>query len=459
MTRHEKPLFNLVRVSTDVGVLVLAWLAAYFIRFESFIPGGQSGLLGVFVMLSLPVALFTVYILYRHEVYTSLRFTAFSIETLRLLKASTISFVSVVILIYFLEKDKLSRIALVNYFLLSTLLLLFTHALIRTAFRKWNKHHKNFLKVLLVGDGAMIAEYALRILKNRASGVIFVGWKDAGESNQKLAREKAIPLVNEMITTEEVDVMVIGYRGDKASLADEILRRYYSELITIQVIPDLSYALIGHEIQDFSGIPIMTINWPKPGPFDYLLKRSFDFISAFMGLLILSPILAMIALAVKMSSKGPIFYGQERVGLDGRNFKMWKFRSMKIDAERETGAVWAVEDDPRRTVLGTLLRVTSLDELPQLWNVLKGDMSLVGPRPERPVFVNKFKGQIPNYMLRHRMKAGITGWAQVNGWRGNTSLERRIECDIFYIKHWSLWLDIKILFLTFWKGFVNKNAY
>jgi putative colanic acid biosynthesis UDP-glucose lipid carrier transferase len=147
------------------------------------------------------------------------------------------------------------------------------------------------------------------------------------------------------------------------------------------------------------------------------------------------------------------------MGLDGRTFKMWKFRSMRTDAENESGAVWAKQNDDRRTRIGTLLRSTSLDEIPQFWNVLVGDMSLVGPRPERPVFVHQFKREIPHYMLRHKVKAGITGWAQVNGWRGDTSLQKRIECDLYYIRHWSFIFDIKILFLTLWKGFINKNAY
>jgi lipopolysaccharide/colanic/teichoic acid biosynthesis glycosyltransferase len=147
------------------------------------------------------------------------------------------------------------------------------------------------------------------------------------------------------------------------------------------------------------------------------------------------------------------------MGIDGRTFKMLKFRSMKLNAEEESGAVWAVENDQRRTPIGKFLRSTSIDELPQLWNVLWGDMSLVGPRPERPVFVTQFRSQIPNYMLRHKVKSGITGWAQINGWRGDTSLEKRIECDLYYIRNWSAWLDLKILFLTVFKGFVNKNAY
>jgi exopolysaccharide biosynthesis polyprenyl glycosylphosphotransferase len=167
----------------------------------------------------------------------------------------------------------------------------------------------------------------------------------------------------------------------------------------------------------------------------------------------------VLAILVKLTSRGPVLYRQERMGLDGGTFEMLKYRSMKTDAESATGAVWAVENDQRRTAFGVFLRSTSLDELPKLWNVFVGDMSLVGPRPERPVFVDQFKRNIPNYMLRHRVKTGITGWAQINGWRGDTSLEKRIECDIYYIRNWSLWLDVKILFLTVFRGFVNRNAY
>jgi exopolysaccharide biosynthesis polyprenyl glycosylphosphotransferase len=190
-----------------------------------------------------------------------------------------------------------------------------------------------------------------------------------------------------------------------------------------------------------------------------IAKRVTDALVSVILIVVLSPLLLLIAVLVKLTSPGPILYSQERMGLDGRSFAMLKFRSMKADAERHSGAVWADVKDDRRTKLGTFLRKTSLDELPQLWNVLYGDMSLVGPRPERPIFVNKFRKEIPHYMLRHKVRAGITGWAQVNGWRGNTSLESRIECDLFYIKNWSYILDLKILTMTVWKGFINKNAY
>ncbi len=190
-----------------------------------------------------------------------------------------------------------------------------------------------------------------------------------------------------------------------------------------------------------------------------LFKRVFDLVGSTAGIMLLMPVWILLPILIKLTSPGPIFYLQERMGLDGKSFKMIKFRSMKVDAESETGAVWATKDDQRKTKLGSFIRKTSLDEVPQFFNVFQGSMSLVGPRPERPVFISEFKTKIPNYMLRHKMKAGITGWAQVNGWRGNTSLEKRIEHDIYYLTHWSIWFDMKILVMTVFSGIINPNAY
>ena len=189
------------------------------------------------------------------------------------------------------------------------------------------------------------------------------------------------------------------------------------------------------------------------------VKRVFDFVFSAAVLVAGAPVFFVIALAIKLSSKGPVFYKQERMGLDGRVFQLYKFRSMRMDAEAQTGAVWAKENDPRRTKVGAFLRRTNVDELPQFYNVLRGEMSVVGPRPERPVFIEKFRKQIPKYMLRHKAKAGLTGWAQVNGWRGDTDLQRRIECDLFYVENWSFWLDLRIIWMTLFSTASRKNAY
>jgi exopolysaccharide biosynthesis polyprenyl glycosylphosphotransferase len=190
-----------------------------------------------------------------------------------------------------------------------------------------------------------------------------------------------------------------------------------------------------------------------------VIKRFMDIVLSLLALILLSPVLLVIAILVKVTSPGPVLYRQQRCGLNGKLFPMLKFRSMRVDAEKQSGAVWTQKNDPRRTALGTFLRETSLDELPQFLNVLLGDMSLVGPRPERPEFIRQFSQTIPSYMARHAVKAGITGWAQVNGWRGNTSLRKRIQYDLYYITHWNPWLDLRIMWMTVFHGLVHRNAY
>ncbi len=212
-------------------------------------------------------------------------------------------------------------------------------------------------------------------------------------------------------------------------------------------------------LEDLDGVPVININDVPLQGFNTVVKRAIDVAISSIALVILSVPLAIIALLIRLTSRGPVLFYQERMGLDGKSIMILKFRSMYDDAEAETGPVWARENDPRVTPLGRFLRRSNLDELPQLWNVLRGDMSIVGPRPERPHFVAQFKHRIPSYMLRHKVKAGLTGWAQVNGWRGNTSIEKRIEYDLYYIEHWSVSLDIKIMWLTLLRGFFHKHAY
>jgi Undecaprenyl-phosphate glucose phosphotransferase len=232
------------------------------------------------------------------------------------------------------------------------------------------------------------------------------------------------------------------------------------EPVTIHVVPDLlRFASLRGGLEQFEGMPFIHLRESPLYGWSRLAKRVFDVAFSAVVLACLWPLLLLIAAAVKRSSPGPVFYRQERMGLDGRRFQMLKFRTMPVDAEAQSGPVWARPADKRRTRLGALLRRLSLDELPQFWNVLRGDMSVVGPRPERPVFVEQFRQTVPGYMLRHKVKSGITGWAQVNGLRGNTSLEKRIQYDIEYIERWSVWLDFKIIAMTVGRVLKDKNAY
>ena len=212
--------------------------------------------------------------------------------------------------------------------------------------------------------------------------------------------------------------------------------------------------------EDLDGLPVINIrNVPLTNTVNRVIKRLIDIVGSIVALILFSPIMLIVAILVKKSSPGPIFFAQERIGLGNKPFKMYKFRSMGVQDPKKEAKEWTTKNDARVTPVGRVIRKTSLDELPQFWNVLKGDMSLIGPRPERPLFVEKFKEEIPRYMIKHQVRPGITGWAQVNGFRGDTSIRSRIEHDLYYIENWSLGLDIKILFLTFFKGFVNKNAY
>ncbi len=454
---HERS-FALTQKIFDATFIIISWLIAYFIRFKM-IPGGQPGLATLFIQLSPAIALLTLYLFHRNGLYLSQRFKTRYNEISTILLANSQAVIGAVIALYFLAPEKLSRITIALYWVLSSLIVTLERLAVRNYLRTLRRKGKNLRHVLLFGNGPQVAEYIKNVHQFKDAGIEIKAWV----SSKNMAKNYDIPefegTLQEAMEELKPDVLVAGFEGAHAKELEELVALSRIDLTPIQILPDLSYSFIGTTIEDFAGVPLITVNQPKLSSVDLFVKRSFDFISSLIGIILISPILGALAIAVKLTSKGPIFYGQERMSVDGTTFKMWKFRSMRTDAEEKTGAVWAVKNDDRRTPIGTFLRSTSLDELPQLWNVVVGDMSLVGPRPERPVFIDKFKHEIPQYMLRHKMKAGITGWAQVNGWRGDTSLEKRIECDIYYIKNWSLWFDIKILFMTIWKGFVNKNAY
>jgi Undecaprenyl-phosphate glucose phosphotransferase len=265
--------------------------------------------------------------------------------------------------------------------------------------------------------------------------------------------------VKELHRAHDVDTVFLALPVEAHRTMLRILQDVGNEMIDIRLVPDVfQFVTFKAGIEDFDGLPVINLTQVPLEGWNSLVKRSMDVVLSSIGLASLAVLCPFIALAIWLEDRGPIFYAQERMGLDGRHFRMLKFRSMRMDAEEE-GARWAEENDPRRTLVGALLRKTSLDELPQLINVFLGDMSLVGPRPERPEFVHEFKEKFPQYMLRHRVRAGITGWAQVHGWRGNTSLSKRIEYDLYYIENWSVSLDIKILWLTLRWGFTHKNAY
>jgi Undecaprenyl-phosphate glucose phosphotransferase len=320
-------------------------------------------------------------------------------------------------------------------------------------------------RILVAGSGELGRLVADKILEHRELGYQIVGFVDDRASGDRLGY-RGLPLLGtlddaaEIIQHEHVDHLYVALPPEQHVRMLELLDNTSREMVDVKVVPDLLQVIaLRARLEDLDGVPIININDVPLQGFNSVVKRMLDIGISSMSLVALGIPIAIIAALVKLTSRGPIFYRQERMGLDGKSFTIVKFRSMFDDAERETGPIWAVDGDKRVTPLGRFLRRSNLDELPQLWNVLRGDMSIVGPRPERPHFVEQFKHRIPQYMLRHKVKAGLTGWAQVNGWRGNTALEKRIEYDLYYIENWSVRLDLKIMWLTLLKGFFHKHAY
>jgi Undecaprenyl-phosphate glucose phosphotransferase len=320
-------------------------------------------------------------------------------------------------------------------------------------------------KILIAGCGDLGRLIADKILEHRELGYQIVGFVDDKASGDHLGY-RGFPLLGtlddaaEITVQESIDHLYVALPPEQHVRMLELLESTSREMVDVKVVPDLLQVIaLRARLEDLDGVPVININEPPLQGFNSIVKRTIDIAISTAALAVLSIPLGIISFLVKFTSTGPVLFHQERMGLDGKPFTIVKFRSMYDDAERHTGPVWAVVDDPRVTPIGRFLRRSNLDELPQLWNVLRGDMSIVGPRPERPHFVAQFKHKIPQYMLRHKVKAGLTGWAQVNGWRGNTALEKRIEYDLYYIENWSVRLDLKIMWLTLLKGFFHKHAY
>jgi Undecaprenyl-phosphate glucose phosphotransferase len=347
---------------------------------------------------------------------------------------------------------EVSQLVWALFLALNVALTFSSRELVRQALERRWRAGIGLKRVLIAGVGDLGRLVADRILEHRDLGLKIVGFLD-DRAGGTLAE------VGEIAQRERIDQLYVALSLDEHTKVVRVVEDGSREGLDIKVVPDLlQFLALRARLEELDGVPIINIHDVPLQGLNSALKRTVDLVLSALALALLAIPLAIVALLIKLTSPGPVFYHQERMGLDGRAFTVYKFRSMFLDAERETGPVWARDDDPRCTPLGRSLRRFDVDELPQIWNVFKGDMSLVGPRPERPHFVEQFKQQYPQYMLRHKVRAGITGWAQVNGWRGNTSLEKRIEYDLYYIGNWSLRLDLKIMWLTLIKG-LFKHAY
>ena len=340
-----------------------------------------------------------------------------------------------------------------------------SRVLLRIILRWLRSSGFNHRHIVIVGTGEQAAVVADRLRRSTWFGLeisALFGTRTE-QLPSWLQNKKIISDVTELreyVDDGEVDQVWISLPHSEEETIREVINALDGSVAEIRYVPDIfEYQLMHHSLSEIAGVPVVNISYSAIDGMNEVLKVCEDYVLAAVLMILASPVMLLIALGVKMSSPGPVLYSQRRVGWNGQEFTMFKFRSMLVEAEKNSGPVWASKIDKRVTKFGSFLRKTSLDELPQLLNVLKGEMSLIGPRPERPHLVEKYKDEVPHYMKKHLVKAGLTGWAQVHGWRGSTCLHTRIEHDLYYIENWSLWLDIKIIVMTIFRGFVHKNAY
>jgi exopolysaccharide biosynthesis polyprenyl glycosylphosphotransferase len=352
-----------------------------------------------------------------------------------------------------------SRATLAIFIACEIVLVMLGRTVVRRVLQSRYRKGKNLERVLIAGGGELAKAVVARIRNHQELGFLIVGYVADGEGIDGLPLLGTLADAEGVVAAQEIDHVFVALPHESSKETMNLLDRLTREVVAIHVVPDLlQFMALRSRVEDVDGLPTINLSETPLDGWSLAVKRLFDVAVAGLALLVTAPVMGLIALAIRIEDRGPVFYRQRRMGLDGVAFSILKFRSMAVDAEA-AGARWAEKDDPRRTRVGRWIRAWSLDELPQLWNVLRGDMSLVGPRPERPEFVALFRSEYPHYMLRHKVRAGITGWAQVHGWRGNTSVRMRLEHDLYYIENWSLLLDMKILLMTLRHGLRHENAY
>jgi len=450
--------FNAVLRCGDPLLLMAGAFGGHWLRFGSFHLPLEYGRLVAITLL------FALLVLGASPLYRSWRGRGIFAEAMQLALQWGVIFTALVLYATAIQvTDEFSRLWLGAWFALSLAMAIGLRAATRAAAAWIRVRGMDLRSAVIVGGNPDAQRIVDSLHQNAWAGIDVRGW--FATTADRNALESACPLgqleaLGGYVESHRIDQVWIALPMREEAAIAFALNQLQHSTADIKFVPDLfGMHLLNHSVEQVAGLPVINLQQTPLQGSARLLKAVEDRVLAGLILLAILPLMLLIAAAVKLSSPGPVFYRQERMSWNNKTFWMLKFRSMPVDAEQGTGAVWAKSGESRATSVGAFLRKTSLDELPQFINVLKGDMSIVGPRPERPVFVHKFKQEIPAYMKKHMVKAGITGWAQVNGWRGSTDLHKRIECDLFYIENWTLWFDIKIVILTLFKGFVHKNAY
>jgi len=441
----------------DICILLAACTAAYTVVFgsEPLRPDYQVAVtLSVVVFLSI----FQLAGLYR-----TWRGEEFAAELASLFVAWNVVF-AVLIFLAAISKTTadFSRAWLLMWYIGGFTLLFLQRLGLRRVLKLMRSRGFNLRHIIIIGSNEIGEEVLGRIADSVDSGFKISAYftDDSREPSDSVPAWGNIADAPDFLRNNQIDQVWIAMSLREADAIEQILTELKDSICDIRLIPDLfGFHLINHSISSISGMPVINLSVTPMDGLNRWIKAVEDKSLALAILVASSPLLVLISILIKMTDRGPVMYLQERLSWNGSHFRMYKFRTMPVNTEQSTGPVWASGHERRATLVGTVLRRTSLDELPQFWNVLKGDMSIVGPRPERPVFVEKFRDEVPGYMQKHMVKGGITGWAQINGWRGDTDLSKRIEHDLYYIDNWSLWLDLKIIVLTVFKGLIHSHAY
>ena len=467
MIKENQKHFNRLQVVIDAFVIALSYFLAWVIKFYVPFLNDNVGRLPFRVYMSALLFIVPGYLIlnYAFNMYTPKRIQGRRLELSNIIKANTIGMFLFVGALYLVKQIDFSRHVIVIFYVVNIFLETVSRNLIRLGLRQMRSKGYNQKHVLLVGYSRAAEEYIDRILANPQWGYKVRGILDdhieAGTEYKGIKELGRIANLMGILPQNHLDEIAITLGLNEYYRLEQIVALCEKSGVHTKFIPDYNRIIPTKPYtEDILGLPVINIRYvPLSNTFNALIKRIMDLGGALAAIVLFSPVMLFSVIMIKITSPGPLIYKQERVGLHNRNFMMYKFRSMDVQPPEEEKKAWTVKDDPRVTNFGKFMRKTSIDELPQLFNVLRGEMSLVGPRPERPFFVEKFREEIPRYMIKHQVRPGLTGWAQVNGYRGNTSIRKRIEYDLYYIENWTIGLDIKILFLTVFKGFVNKNAY
>lgn len=464
MIKENQKIFYSTQILIDIIIFLFSMSDAYYLRFIQYTaPHIQIDFYFKISIVAIPIY---VVIFNYYQLYESYRSKRLILEVSRVIKANTLGIILIVLVSFLFKEVNVSRMVILIFGFINTTLMILSRIILRKSLRAMRVKGYNVKRMLIVGYNELAMNFVQKIVSNRNLGYHVAGiLSDKIEGLDKSALEKLVSHkgnfddLEKVMAADAIDEVVVALEYDQYHCLPDIIETCEKSGTKLSVIPFYTKYLPARPyIDEVEGLPVINIRHiPLDNLLNNWLKRLFDFFTSLILIIILSPILIITAFCVKVTSPGPILYKQERVGLNKKNFLMYKFRSMRVTTDGSDKTAWTTKDDPRKTKFGAFIRKYNIDELPQLFNILSGAMSLVGPRPEIPHHVYNFKEEIPLYMVKHQVRPGLTGWAQVNGFRGDTSIKGRIEHDIFYIENWSFLFDIKILLMTVFKGWVNHS--